>query len=59
VEHGHEQRRLKPILMSGFVGAQLSERAQAAGVVDVLRKPLVRRDIAEPVARALLADNHS
>jgi predicted ATPase/signal transduction histidine kinase/GAF domain-containing protein/CheY-like chemotaxis protein len=41
------------ILMSGFSGTQLSERAHAAGVVDVLRKPLVRRDIAEPVARAL------
>jgi predicted ATPase/signal transduction histidine kinase/ActR/RegA family two-component response regulator len=50
-------RKLRPevsiILMSGYSGAQLSERAQAAGVIDVLRKPLVRRDIAEPVARAL------
>jgi FixJ family two-component response regulator len=43
--------------MSGYSGAQLSERAQAAGVIDVLRKPLVRRDIAEPVARALQARN--
>jgi TonB family protein len=34
-------------------GAQLSERAQAAGVNDVIRKLLVRRDIAEPLARAL------
>jgi len=41
------------ILMSGYGGTQLSERAQAAGVIDVLRKPLVRRDIAESVARAL------
>jgi PAS domain S-box-containing protein len=41
------------ILMSGYGGTQLSERAQIAGVVDVLRKPLVRRDIAESVARAL------
>jgi CheY-like chemotaxis protein len=52
-------RQLRPdisiILMSGFGGAQLSERAQAAGVIDVLRKPLIRRDIAEPVARALRA----
>jgi hypothetical protein len=39
--------------MSGYGGPQLSERAQAAGVIEVLRKPLVRRDIAEPVARAL------
>jgi signal transduction histidine kinase/DNA-binding response OmpR family regulator len=52
-----EIRQLRPeipiILMSGYSGTQLSERAQAAGVTDVLRKPLVRRDIAEPVARAL------
>jgi CheY-like chemotaxis protein len=41
------------LLMSGYSGPQLTERAQAAGVSDVLRKPLVRREIAEPVARAL------
>ena len=41
------------LLMSGYSGPQLTERAQAAGVSDVLRKPLVRRDIAEPVARVL------
>jgi PAS domain S-box-containing protein len=54
-----EIRRLRPdipiILVSGYGGAQLSERAQAAGVLDVLRKPLIRRDIAEPIARALHA----
>jgi FixJ family two-component response regulator len=43
------------LLMSGYSDTHLSERAQAAGVIDVLRKPLVRRDIAEPVARALRA----
>ena len=43
------------ILMSGYSDAQLSERAQSTGVVDVLRKPLIRRDIAEAVARALRA----
>jgi signal transduction histidine kinase len=56
-ELAREIRKLRPdisiILMSGYGGTQLSERAQAAGVIDVLRKPLVRRDIAEPVARAL------
>jgi FixJ family two-component response regulator len=41
------------ILMRGYGGTQLIERAQAAGVIDVIRKPLVRRDIAESVARAL------
>jgi CheY-like chemotaxis protein/two-component sensor histidine kinase len=58
-ELAREIRQLRPeisiILMSGYGGAQLSERAQAAGVIDVLHKPLVRRDIAEPVARALQA----
>jgi FixJ family two-component response regulator len=58
-ELAREIRQLRPgisiILMSGYGGSQLSERAQAAGVIDVLRKPLVRRDIAEPLARALRA----
>ncbi|MDB6043840.1 MAG: hypothetical protein JWM63_2391 [Gammaproteobacteria bacterium] len=61
-ELAREIRQLRPdisiILMSGYSGTQLSERAQAAGVIDVLRKPLVRRDIAEPVARALHARNY-
>jgi CheY-like chemotaxis protein len=56
-ELAREIRQLRPdisvILMSGYSGTQLSERAQAAGIIDVLSKPLVRRDIAEPVARAL------
>jgi CheY-like chemotaxis protein len=58
-ELAREIRQLRPeipiILMSGYGGAQLSERAQAAGITDVLRKPLVRRAIAEPLARALHA----
>jgi signal transduction histidine kinase/GAF domain-containing protein len=56
-ELAREFRQLRPevsiILMSGYSGPQLSARAQAAGIIDVLHKPLVRRDIAEPVARAL------
>jgi signal transduction histidine kinase/CheY-like chemotaxis protein len=56
-ELAREIRQLRPeipiLLMSGFSGSQLSERAHAVGVIDVLHKPLVRRDIAEPVARAL------
>jgi PAS domain S-box-containing protein len=43
------------VLMSGYSGARLTERAHAAGVSEVLRKPLVSRDIAEPLARALAA----
>jgi NO-binding membrane sensor protein with MHYT domain/nitrogen-specific signal transduction histidine kinase/ActR/RegA family two-component response regulator len=61
-ELASEIRKLRPeisiILMSGYGGAQLSERALAAGVIDVLRKPLVRRNIAESVARAVHACNH-
>jgi signal transduction histidine kinase/CheY-like chemotaxis protein len=60
-ELAREIRQLRPdisvILMSGHGGLQLSERAQAAGIFDVLRKPLVRHDIAEPVARALYGDH--
>jgi CheY-like chemotaxis protein len=56
-ELARELRQLRPgipiILMSGYSGALLSERAQAAEVSDVLRKPLVRRDIAIPVSRSL------
>jgi DNA-binding NtrC family response regulator len=39
------------ILMSGYSGAPLSERALAAGVIDVLHKPLIRRDTAGIVHR--------
>jgi CheY-like chemotaxis protein len=57
-----QMRLLRPdipvILMSGYSGAQLNERAQAAGALDVLHKPLGRRDIAEAVARALQTRNY-
>jgi CheY-like chemotaxis protein len=43
------------LLMSGYAGKKLADRARAAGVAEVLRKPLVIRDIAEALARALLA----
>ncbi len=41
------------VLMSGYSGAQLLDRALAAGAVAVLHKPLQRADIAESMARAL------
>jgi signal transduction histidine kinase/ActR/RegA family two-component response regulator len=57
VELAREIRRVRPelpiVLMSGYSGAQLTERAQATGVAEVLRKPLVRHDIAEALGRAL------
>ena len=56
-ELAREIRRLRHelpiVLMSGHSDAQLVDRAHAAGVGEVLRKPLVRRDIAEALARAL------
>jgi signal transduction histidine kinase len=52
-----ELSRLRPglpiILMSGHGGPQLAERAGAAGVCEVLRKPLQRRDLAESLAKVL------
>jgi len=43
------------VLMSGYSGPRLTEGARAAGVSDVLRKPLVSRDIAEALARVIPA----
>jgi CheY-like chemotaxis protein len=61
IELARQIRQLRPdisiLLMSGYSDTQLSDRAQAVGIIDVLRKPLARRDIAEPVARALHASN--
>jgi FixJ family two-component response regulator len=39
--------------MSGYVDSVVATRARAAGVTDVLRKPLQGREIAEALARAL------
>jgi nitrogen-specific signal transduction histidine kinase/CheY-like chemotaxis protein len=52
-----ELRLLRPaipvVLMSGYSGAQLHERARAVGIREVLRKPLQSRDIAECFGRVL------
>jgi PAS domain S-box-containing protein len=54
-ELAREIAELRPdlpiVLMSGFGGAQLHERANAAGIYDLLRKPLQRRDLAECLER--------
>jgi CheY-like chemotaxis protein len=50
-------RRFRPtipiILMTGYGGAQLTNRAADIGVNEVLRKPLHRRDLADSLARVL------
>jgi CheY-like chemotaxis protein len=45
------------LLMSGFAGAQLHERAHALGIRELLRKPLQRKDIAECLGRVLNSTN--
>jgi len=56
-ELAREIRRIRPtvpiIVMSGYGGSQLANRAAEIGVNAVLRKPLHRRDLAESLARAL------
>jgi len=56
-ELAREIRQVAPavpiILMSGYGGSQLAQRAAAIGVREVLRKPLQRRDLAESLARVL------
>ncbi len=56
-ELAREIRKIRPdipiVLMSGYVTAALSTRARDAGVVEVLNKPLARRDIARSLAGAL------
>jgi FixJ family two-component response regulator len=39
--------------MSGYGGAHLTQRAAAIGIVEVLRKPLQRQDLAESLARVM------
>ena len=47
------RRDLPVVLMSGYVTPALTQRAGAAGVAEVLAKPLVGRDIARALAAAL------
>jgi PAS domain S-box-containing protein len=50
-------RRLRPglpvILVSGYIGPKLSDRAAGAGVDEILRKPVQSRELAAALARAL------
>jgi PAS domain S-box-containing protein len=56
----HELRPDVPIvLMSGYAGTQMLERARLAGMREVLRKPLQSKDIAECFGRVLRSpDRH-
>jgi CheY-like chemotaxis protein len=56
-ELARQLRELAPaipiVLMSGYGGSQLAQRAAAIGISEVLRKPLQRRDLAESLARVM------
>jgi CheY-like chemotaxis protein len=41
------------ILVSGYTGPMLNERARAAGVTEILKKPVQSREIARALARVL------
>jgi PAS domain S-box-containing protein len=41
------------VLMSGYIGPMMTERARAAGVMEILKKPVQSRDLAAALARAL------
>jgi len=43
------------VLVSGFIGPMMTERALAAGVNEILKKPVRSRDIAAVLARLLSA----
>src|SRR5688572_13791824 len=44
---------LPVILVSGYTGPMLTERARAAGVTEILKKPVQSREIARALARVL------
>jgi PAS domain S-box-containing protein len=56
-ELARQLRRRRPdlpiVLVSGYTGPMLSERALAAGVSEILKKPVQSRDIAAALARLL------
>jgi PAS domain S-box-containing protein len=56
-ELAREIRKLRPdipiVLMTGYATPAMTARARAAGVVEVLSKPLVARDIARSLRNAL------
>jgi CheY-like chemotaxis protein len=49
----HRRADLPIVLVSGYTGPMLSERALAAGITEILKKPVQSRDIASALARVL------
>jgi YesN/AraC family two-component response regulator len=57
IDLAREIRQLRPdipiVLMSGYSGLQLHERAREVGIREVLHKPLQSKDIAECFGRVV------
>jgi YesN/AraC family two-component response regulator len=55
IDFAREIAKLRPdvpvVLMSGFGGSQLHERARAVGIRELLGKPLQRKDLAQCFGR--------
>jgi FixJ family two-component response regulator len=49
----HHRPDLPIVLVSGYIGAMLTQDALAAGVSELLTKPLQSREIATTLARVL------
>src|SRR5205823_11299124 len=50
----HQRRHTLPIvLVSGYIGPMMSERAAAAGVAEILKKPVQSRELAAALERGL------
>jgi CheY-like chemotaxis protein len=50
----HRRRPELPVLLvSGYIGPMMTERAAAAGIAEILKKPVQSRELADSLARAL------
>jgi PAS domain S-box-containing protein len=47
------QAGIPVVLMSGYIGPMMTERAAAAGITEILKKPVQSRDLAMALAHAL------
>jgi CheY-like chemotaxis protein len=53
-ERLHRRRAQLPVvLVSGYIGPMMAERAAAAGIAEILKKPVQSRELAAALARAL------
>jgi signal transduction histidine kinase/ActR/RegA family two-component response regulator len=57
-ERLHRRRTDLPVvLVSGYIGPMMAERAAAAGIAEILKKPVQSHELASALARALVKAN--